>query len=76
MDIGRGNLLAMFAPNRSDALALRYAAHVLGAATVYLSMPSNEVQRRALLKQMAPDLLVVFPETAECLDANTDMVAM
>ena len=73
MDVGRGNLLGMFAPNRPDALALRYAAHVLGVATVYLSMPSNEVQRRAVLKQMAPDLLAVFPETAECLDANTDI---
>jgi fatty-acyl-CoA synthase len=73
MDVGRGHLLGMFAPNRPDALALRYAAHVLGVATVYLSMPSNEVQRRAVLKQIAPDLLVVFPETAECLDANTDI---
>src|ERR1700709_1329796 len=73
MDVGRDNLLGMFAPNRPDALALRYAAQVLGVATVYLSMPSNEVQRRSVLKQMAPDLLVVFPETAECLDANTDI---
>ena len=67
MDIGRGSLLAMFAPNRPEALALRYAAHVLGAATVYLSRPAQDVQRRTLVKQMAPDLLVVFPETVGCL---------
>jgi fatty-acyl-CoA synthase len=48
-----------------------FAAHVLGAATVYLSIPANEAQRRALVEQMAPDLLVVFPETARCLDQKT-----
>lgn len=73
LDIGRGKLLAMFAPNRPEALAVRYAAHVLGATTVYLSIPANEAQRRALVEQMAPDLLVVFPETARCLDPKTGL---
>jgi acyl-CoA synthetase (AMP-forming)/AMP-acid ligase II len=73
MDVRRGSLLAMFAPNRPEALALRYAAHVLGAATVYLSIPASEIARRALLKKMAPDLLVVFPETAGCLDPDSDI---
>jgi len=67
LGIGRGTLLGMFAPNRPDAIAIRYAAHVLGAATVYLSMPATEHQRRALVEQMAPDLLVLFPETIRCL---------
>lgn len=71
LGVGPGTLLAMFAPNRPDALALRYAAHVLGAAAVYLSIPARKVQRRALIEQMAPDLLVVFPETAECLDQES-----
>jgi fatty-acyl-CoA synthase len=71
MDIGRGKLLAMFAPNRPEALAMRYAAHVIGAATVYLSIPASEAQRKALVEQMAPDLLVVFSETARCLDPKT-----
>ena len=70
MDVGRGKLLAMFAPNRPEALAMRYAAHVLGAATVYLSIPGSEAQRKALVEQMAPDLLVVFPETVCCLDPD------
>ena len=67
LGVGRGTLLGMFAPNRPDAIAIRYAAHVLGAATVYLSFPSTERQRRLLVEQMAPDLLVLFPETIRCL---------
>jgi fatty-acyl-CoA synthase len=68
LGIGRGKLLAMFAPNRPDAIAIRYAAHLLGAATVYLSMPPTKAQRRALIERMAPDLLVVFPETVHCIE--------
>src|ERR1700761_2706395 len=69
--VGPGTLLAMFAPNRPEALALRYAAHVLGAAAVYLSIPATDIQRRALIEQMAPDLLVVFSETEKCLDRES-----
>jgi fatty-acyl-CoA synthase len=65
--IGRGTLLGMFAPNQPEAIVIRYAAHVLGAATVYLTMPPTQAQRHALVEQMAPDLLVVFPETIRCL---------
>jgi fatty-acyl-CoA synthase len=67
LDIGRGTLLGMFAPNHPEAIAIRYAAHVLGAATVYLSAPPTEGQRRALVDQIAPDLLVLFPETIRTL---------
>jgi fatty-acyl-CoA synthase len=67
LGIRRGTLLGMFAPNRPEAIAIRYAAHVLGAATVYLSVPPTEAQRRALVDQIAPDLLVVFPETIRYL---------
>jgi fatty-acyl-CoA synthase len=67
LGIGRGTLLGMFAPNRPEAIAIRYAAHVLGAATAYLPMPPTEARRRALVEQMAPDLLVAFPETIRCL---------
>ncbi|WP_407158486.1 AMP-binding protein [Bradyrhizobium sp. STM 3557] len=71
-DVGitRGKLVAMFAPNRPEAIAIRYAAHILGAGAVYLSVPPTEEQRQALLKQMAPDLLVVFPETIHYWHAN------
>jgi fatty-acyl-CoA synthase len=72
LGIGRGALLGMFAPNRPEALALRYAAHVLGAATVYFSAPATEAQRLALIERIAPDLLVVFPETARYLADKAD----
>jgi fatty-acyl-CoA synthase len=62
LGIRRGTLLGMFAPNRPEVIAIRYAAHVLGAATVYLSAPPTEGQRQALVEQIAPDLLVLFPE--------------
>ena len=67
LGVRRGNLLGMFAPNRPEAIAIRYAAHVLGAATVYLPVPPTEAQRRALVEQIAPDLLVAFPETIRYL---------
>lgn len=70
MGVGRGTLLAMFARNRPEALALRYAAHTLGAATVYLSIPTDAAQRRALVSQLAPDLLVVFPETVRYIELD------
>jgi fatty-acyl-CoA synthase len=67
LDVRRGTLLGMFAPNRPEAFAIRYAAHVLGAATVYLSVPPTEGGRQALVDEIAPDLLVVFPETTRYL---------
>lgn len=67
LGIGPGRLVAMFAPTVPDALALRYAAHLLGAATVYLSAPPSAAARAALVAQMAPDLLVAFPQTAGLL---------
>jgi len=73
LGIRRGNLLGMFAPNRPKAIAIRYAAHVLGAATVYLSVPPTQAQRRALVEQIAPDLLVAFPETIRHLDQRVGM---
>jgi fatty-acyl-CoA synthase len=67
LGIRRGNLLGMFAPNRPEAIAIRYAAHVLGAAAVYLPVLPAEAQCQALVEQIAPDLLVVFPETVRYL---------
>jgi fatty-acyl-CoA synthase len=68
--IKRGSLVALFAPNRPDALAIRYAAHLLGAASFYLSAPSDPQGRADLLAQTSPDLLVLFPETADLLPAG------
>lgn len=69
LGIGPGKLLGLFAPNRPEAIAARYGAHILGAATVYLPHPSTEARRAALLHTIAPDMLIVFPETRDCLGA-------
>jgi len=65
--IGRGDLVALHAPNSPDALAVRYAAHLLGAATMYLPALPTPQQRAALVESIAPDLLVAFPETAHLI---------
>lgn len=65
--IGRGSLVALFAPDCPDALAIRYATNLLGAAAVYLSAPSSPERRAELVAQTDPALLVVFPETADLL---------
>ncbi|HJX43142.1 MAG TPA: class I adenylate-forming enzyme family protein [Geodermatophilus sp.] len=65
--IGRGDLVAMYAPNRPEALALRYATHLVGAGSVYLSAPPDAGRRALLLVDLDPQLIVVFPETAHLL---------
>ena len=64
LGIGRGDLVALLAPNSPDALAVRYAAHLIGAGAVYLSVPPNPERRARMIAQFAPRLVVVFPETA------------
>lgn len=71
LGIGRGSLVALFAPNRPEALATRYAASLLGAASVYLSVPATPDRRAALVAQMDPSLLVVFAETATLVPPGT-----
>ena len=71
LGVGRGSLVALFAPNRPEALAVRYAANLIGAGTVYLSAPAAEHHRAALLRTVDPQLLVVFPETADLVPAGT-----
>jgi fatty-acyl-CoA synthase len=66
---GRGDLVALHAPNTPDALVVRYAAHLLGAATTYLPALPTPEERAALVELIAPDLLVAFPETAHLLPA-------
>jgi hypothetical protein len=67
LGIARGDLVAMYAPNRPEALALRYATHLLGAASVYLSAPPDPGKRAQMLVDFRPRLVVVFAETAHLL---------
>ena len=63
LGVGRGDVVALLAPNHPDALALRYAAHLIGAGATFLSIPSALEDRAELIRAVDPKLLVVFPET-------------
>ncbi|CAO4178370.1 class I adenylate-forming enzyme family protein [Methylorubrum populi] len=78
LGIGRGSLVALLAPNHPAALAVRYAANLIGAATTYLSVPASVSARAELLLQTAPDLLVVLPEIAELVpwDARVNVATV
>jgi fatty-acyl-CoA synthase len=71
LGVARGDLVAMYAANRPEALALRYATHLLGAASVYLSAPADPGRRAQMLVDFSPRLVVVFPETAHLLPPTT-----
>jgi fatty-acyl-CoA synthase len=71
LGVARGDLVALYAPNRPEALALRYATHLLGAASVYLSAPPDAGKRAQMLVDFRPRLVVVFPETAQLLPPTT-----
>ncbi|MFB9127895.1 long-chain fatty acid--CoA ligase [Paraburkholderia dipogonis] len=63
LGIGRGSLVALLAPNCPDALAIRYAANLLGSAAMFMPASTNAERRAALLARVQPTLLVAFPET-------------
>ena len=65
-----GDLVALLASNRPEALAVRYAAHLLGVGAVYLSAPPSADTRARMIAQFDPRLVVVFPETAGLLPAG------
>ncbi|WP_277188041.1 class I adenylate-forming enzyme family protein [Caballeronia sp. BR00000012568055] len=73
LGIGRGALVALFAPNHPDALAVRYAANLLGAAAMYLPAPAMADRRAALLERISPTLLVVFGETAHLVPRTVNV---
>src|SRR6478736_339310 len=67
LGIGRGDVVALYAPNRPEALAVRYATHLVGAASVFLSAPPDPEKRARMLVDFEPGLVVVWPETAHLL---------
>lgn len=70
LGVGHGDLVALFAPHRPDALAVRWAAHLVGAGAAYLPDPPEPDVRAEMIAQFDPRLLVVFPETAAMLPAG------
>ena len=73
LGIGRGSLLALLAPNCPDALAIRYAANLLGAATLFMPALAKRDQFSALLARIQPTLLVVFGETGHLVPDDVTM---
>jgi fatty-acyl-CoA synthase len=71
LGVTRGALVAMFAPNCPDALAIRYATNLLGAATMFLPAIASAEHRAAFVTRMQPTLLVAFAQTEHLVPANT-----
>lgn len=65
--IGPGDLVALWAPNEPEAIAVRIAAQVAGAATMYLPDTASVADRARLLDEIDPQLLVVFAATEHLL---------
>lgn len=74
LGVGHGDLVALFAPHRPEPLAVRWAAHLVGAAAAYLPDPPDVGVRRAMIAQFDPRLVVVVPETAgEMVPSGADV---
>ena len=69
--VSRGSVVALIATNTAEALAVRYAVSLLGAASTYLAVPRSGPHLQDLVDQVAPTLLVVFPETAHLVPSDT-----
>ena len=67
LGIKRGSVVALLVPNRVEALAVRYAASLLGAASTFLAVPRTTARLTELIVQINPALIIVFPETAHLL---------
>jgi acyl-CoA synthetase (AMP-forming)/AMP-acid ligase II len=62
--LGAGDRVALLATESPEALAVRYAVALVGAASVFTPDTGRPEQLVRFLKQIRPRLLVVFPETA------------
>jgi fatty-acyl-CoA synthase len=70
LGIGRESLVALLGPNRPEAIAVRYAANLLGAAACLLSSPPTVQARTQLIQNVDPSVLVVFPQTLHLLPSG------
>ena len=62
--LGPGDRVALLATESPEALAVRYAVALVGAASVFTPDTGRAERLVQFLKQVRPRLLVVFPETA------------
>ncbi|MGX7680238.1 class I adenylate-forming enzyme family protein [Jatrophihabitans sp. DSM 45814] len=74
--LDRGDRIAILADISAEALALRYAAHLIGCATVYCPNTGSVSRLSGFIAKIAPSVLVVFPRTATaaCLAAAENLV--
>jgi fatty-acyl-CoA synthase len=63
-DVGAEDRVALLATESAEALAVRYAVALVGAASVFTPDTGRPERLVRFLKQVQPRLLVVFPETA------------
>ena len=62
--LGSGHRVALLATESAEALAVRYAVALVGAASVFTPDTGRPERLVRFLKQVRPRLLMVFPETA------------
>jgi fatty-acyl-CoA synthase len=72
LGVKRGSFVAQLAPNCPDALAIRYAANLLGAATMFLPAIASAERRAAFVARIQPTLLVAFAQTAHLVPESVD----
>ncbi|WP_238419608.1 class I adenylate-forming enzyme family protein [Gordonia sp. 'Campus'] len=71
-DIGRGHRVALVAPATGEAVAARYAASSLGAATVFCPDAGSPERLRVFLSRTSADFVIVFPSTAHAVSDVVD----
>ena len=62
--LGRGDRLAILPITSPEALAVRYAAGLLGCATSFIPNRGSQQRLHEFLEHVGANALVVFPETA------------
>ena len=62
--VGQGHRVALVAPVTAEAIAARYAAAALGAATVYCPDAGSPARLQVFLSRIGADAMIVFPQTA------------
>lgn len=60
----RGDRVALVAPATGEAVAVRYAAALLGASTVYCPDAGSPARLQVFLSRIGADAVIVFPSTA------------
>ncbi|MDT0223370.1 class I adenylate-forming enzyme family protein [Gordonia sp. AC31] len=62
--VRRGHRVALVAPATGEAIAVRYAAALLGASTVYCPDAGSPARLQVFLSRIGADAVIVFPSTA------------